>query len=102
MSVKINLEKSLGRVARYNEATKHFDVGHIFEAVATATKTKPETVSYIITDPQLPFFDWGSGKSIQQAVGSLMAGCKETNTIAFVEPSILNKIILMARQQYDS
>jgi hypothetical protein len=101
MSVKINLEKSHGRVARYSEATKHFDVGHVFEAIAPATKTEPEFVSYIITDPALPFFDWGSGKSIQQAVGSLMAGCKETNTIAFVEPEILNKIMKIAYAKED-
>jgi hypothetical protein len=101
MSVKINLEKSHGRVARYSEATKHFDIGHIFEAVAPATKKQPASVSYIITDPALPFFDWGSGKSIQQAVGSLMNGCKETNTIAFVEPEILNVIMKAAYAKQD-
>lgn len=88
-----SLPNSIGRVLSFNEAEKTGRIAHVFKLKTSASKTKPEINGYSITDPEQPFFDWGSGVTLHEAINDFMAQCKDLGNIAFVEPRILNRVL---------
>ena len=98
-----SVEKSIGKVARHSEGFNEFWIGEMFEVMMPLKKAEQEPkVRYLIWSSPVPKFLYASGDTMQDAITDFIMQCKETNTIPFITPEILEAIVANPRRARQS